>query len=156
MNPPECLPDSDPNDHFDPESRRNPKVPAIPVILADGRTWHFACATDRYRPEFIGDVCVGAVAYRGFPASCQPAMDALIRGAQGPTDVPVSVVLRAAATLLRKAHNLSAGEAAALLHVGESDLTEVIRGLSAACWGETEAAAEAEPEADPEPEGGAE
>jgi hypothetical protein len=138
---PECVLDPDPTAHFDPENRRNPNVPAVPVTLADGRTWHFASATDRYRPDFVGDICVGAVAYRGFPATCQGPMDALIAASQEDAgSVPVSLVIQAAVVLLRKAHNLSAGEAAALLHLGEAELPEVVRGLSAAARGETEAA----------------
>ena len=122
--------DNDPMTSFDPETRRNPGVPAVPVTLADNRVWSFAAATKRHRPTFLGDRFTGVETYTGFPPPCDGVTDQLSKAVKtDPDNVPVQLIVACAWGLLRKAHNLSTPETAALLHVDERGLDEIIRGV---------------------------
>lgn len=115
---------------FDPESRRNHEVPAVPVKLSDGRIWWFAAATDRYRPSFIGDRFVGVDSYRGFPPPCDEHADALAKASEeNPDAVPVALILGLAASLVRTAHNLSPEEATKLLSCDDDGLTRIVSAI---------------------------
>ena len=109
-----------------------------PGVLADGRTWYFAAATEPATACFEGDRFIGVEIYVGFPRPQSKAVDALVEASKAGGDrVPYDLIFGAAFALLRPAHNLhfSAAEASALLHLDDLGVERIVMGLRRALWG---------------------
>jgi hypothetical protein len=118
-----------------PESTRREGVPARPVRLADGREWGFSLPTPLLAPrvEVLPDEFgrpverISADVGFGYPAEVRRLLERLISVCEaGRIPEQYSAFFSLAASLLRRAHDVSLTTACELLAVPEDELPRLV------------------------------
>jgi hypothetical protein len=114
-----------------PDCTRHEGVEALSILLADGNRWGLALPSPRLRPEVIEGVDrlgrpstkVRLVSEFGYPLEIRRLIDDLRSACdQGDSERQFEALIRLAAALICRAHNIDLKLAASLLEMGVDDL----------------------------------
>jgi len=128
-----------------PDRTRREGVRAYPITLADGRSWGLALPSLRLRPEVEAGVdalgrpteTIRLAAELGYPLEIRRLVADLRAACDGDEAARrYETLFRLAVALLRRAHDLSATEAATLLELGGDDLPGLVETVLAVVTGE--------------------
>jgi hypothetical protein len=128
-----------------PDCSRREGVEAFSIPLADGNRWGFALASPRLRPEVIEGVdglgrsskTIRLVSEFGYPLEIRRLIDDLRSACdQGEPERQFEALIRLAAALVCRAHDIDLRVAISLLEVGVDDLPEFVEAVLSVVSGE--------------------
>jgi hypothetical protein len=123
------------DDRLDPILTRRTNVEVLLTTLADGNCWGLALPSSRLRPKVVHGVdilgrpteTIEVVAEFGYPLEIRRRIDDLrLACEQEPAEMQWEALIRLAAALLRRAHDIEPADAARLLELEVDDLAEFV------------------------------
>jgi hypothetical protein len=126
-----------------PESTRREGVPVRPIRLADGSDWGFLRPAVRLTPRVVSDLDkLGRPVERisvevgfGYPPEVQALITALTDACEhGSPPRQYEAFFALAASLLRRAHDISLSATCELLSVSEDELPRLVREVVSICF----------------------
>ena len=133
------------DDRPTPDLTRREGVRAFPITLADGNDWGLALPSTRLRPRFeVGVDALGrsteiirVEAEFGYPLEIRRLVDGLRSACEGDEEEPrYETLLRLAATLICRAHDIDLARAASLLALDVDDLPRLVEAVLSVVTGE--------------------
>ena len=128
-----------------PDRTRRAGVEVCPILLADGNRWGFALPSPRLRPEVVEGVdglgrpswTIRLVSEFGYPLEIRRLIDDLRTVCdQGDPDRQFESLIRLAAALVCRAHDIDLSVAASLLEMGVDDLPGFVEAVLSVVSGE--------------------
>jgi hypothetical protein len=121
-----------------PDRTRREGVEAFSITLADGNRWGLALPSPRLRPVVVEGVdslgrptnSIDLVSEYGYPLEIRRLIDDLRSACdQGVAERQYECLIRLAAALIRRAHDIDLAVAASLLELGVDELPGVVEAI---------------------------
>lgn len=121
-----------------PDRTRREGIEAFSITLADGNRWGLAMPSPRLRPVIVEGIdslgrpstSIRLISEYSYPLAIRRLIDDL-RSAydHGPAERQCESLVRLAAALIRRAHDIDLAEAASLLELGVEELSGVVEAV---------------------------